>query len=284
MWAFTGGCHYSGACTRYEQTCGNCPQLRSNREFDLSRWTWKRKSKVWADLPLTIVTPSKWLADCVNASSLLHGFRIETIPNGLDMTVYQPHDKQFSRQLHHLPTDKRLILFGALGNLKNERKGSQFLRPALQKLSQMGLRDVELVIVGAEASENAESFGLKTHYVGTLQDDASLSALYAAVDVFVAPSTQDNLPNTVVESLACGTPIVAFDIGGMPDIVDHHETGYLAQPYEADDLAAGIAWVLEDDERRQKLAVQARKVAEERFDIYRAARMYADLYQDILSH
>jgi glycosyltransferase involved in cell wall biosynthesis len=137
------------------------------------------------------------------------------------------------------------------------------------------------VIFGASQPENPPEFGFKVHYLGTLNDDLLLALVYSAADVFVQPSTQENLANTVMEAIACGTPCVAFDIGGMPDMIEHQKNGYLAQPYQIDDLARGIAWVLENQERHQKLSYRAREKAEQEFTLEIQARRYWSLFTEI---
>ncbi len=247
MWAFTGGCHYNQECDRYTDSCGACPQLGSNKDWDLSRWVWQRKAKTWKNLNLTIVSPSSWLAECARTSSLFKDVRVEVIPYGLDTGKYKLLNRQVARELLHLPQDKQLVLFGALKATSDKRKGFHLLQPALQDLSKSEWQDgLELVIFGSSAPENPPDLGFKTHYLGTLSDDLSLAVVYSAADVFVLPSTQDNLPNTVLEAIACGTPCVAFNIGGMPDMIEHQKNGYLAQPDKIEDLAQGIAWVLEN--------------------------------------
>ncbi|MEI6330021.1 MAG: glycosyltransferase family 4 protein [Pseudanabaena sp. ELA645] len=282
MWAFTGGCHYNGDCMNYINSCGACPQLHSYKEKDLSRWIWQRKAKAWQNLNLTIVTPSHWLAKCAASSSLLKDTRIEVIPNGLDTKQYKPIEKSVARSILGLPEDKHLILFGAMSATSAPRKGFNFLQSALQNLSQSGWgENVELVVFGSSKPINPIELGFNSHYLGILNDDISLSLVYAAADVFLAPSVQDNLPNTVMESLACGTPCVAFDIGGMPDMIDHQQNGYLAQPFDIDDLAKGITWVLEDDERLRKLGTNSREKVEQNFTLEIQANNYLSLYKDI---
>jgi glycosyltransferase involved in cell wall biosynthesis len=284
MWSFTGGCHYNQACDRYTMSCGQCPQIESQRDGDLSNWIWQRKAKAWKNLDLTIVTPSVWLSQCAKASALFQNLRIEVIPYGLDTTRYRPMDRSIARQILGLPSDQRLILAGALQATSDQRKGIHLLQPALTQLSQSGWGDrTELVIFGASKPTTAVDFGLNVHYMGTLGDDISLAMLYAAADVFVAPSVQDNLPNTVMESMACGTPCVAFNIGGMPDMIDHRYNGYLARPYESADFAQGIAWVLEDADRHQKLCHQARQKTEQAFTLNRQADCYQSLFSELLN-
>jgi glycosyltransferase involved in cell wall biosynthesis len=283
MWAFTGGCHYAQECDRYTDSCGACPQLHSSKNFDLSRWIWQRKSRAWKDTQLTLVSPSAWLAKCARSSSLFRNLQVEVIPNGLDTERYKPINRQTARKLLNVPQDKQLVLFGAINATSARRKGFHLLQPALQSLCKSAWHDkIELVVVGSSQPDTQTDIGFKTHYLGKLSDDISMALVYAAADVFIAPSSQDNLPNTVVEAIACGTPCVAFNIGGMPEIIEHHKNGYLAQPFEIEDLAQGVAWVLENRERHQKLGDRARKKAEQEFTEELQARRYASLFTEIL--
>lgn len=283
MWAFTGGCHYSGECDRYTGNCGACPQLGSHQDWDLSRWVWQRKAKSWRNLNLTIVALSSWLANCTRASSLFKDLRIERIPNGIDTKLYRPINQQVARELLNLPQDKPLVLFGSLKATSDPRKGFHRLQAALQELSQSGWQDkLELVIFGASEQDNPMDLGFPTHYLGTLNDDLMLALTYSAADVFVLPSTQDNLPNTVMEAIACGTPCVAFNLGGLPDMIEHEKNGYLAQPDKVEDLAQGIVWVLENQERHQKLSHRAREKAEQEFTMELQANRYLSLFTELL--
>ena len=283
MWAFTGGCHYSWNCDRYTASCGACPQLGSNKNWDLSSWIYQRKTKAWKNSNLTIVTLSSWLAKCARSSSVFQNSRIELIPNGLDTKKYRPINQKIAREILRLPENKQLILFGSLHATSDKRKGFHLLQAALQNLSQSEWQDkFELVIFGASQPENPPEFGFKSHYLGTFSDDLALALLYSAADVFVLPSVTDNLPNTVMEAIACGTPCVAFNIGGMPDMIEHQKNGYLAQPYQIEDLAQGIVWVLENKDRHQKLADYAREKAEKEFTLDIQAHRYLSLYTDIL--
>lgn len=284
MWAFTGGCHYDQECGRFRERCGACPQLRSQHDYDVTRWEWKRKQRLWHDVPFTVIALSRWLAAAARASSLFRDRRIELIHNGLDLTRYKPLPRHIAREVLSLPQERKLIVFGAMSSTTDRRKGFQYLQPALQDLAAQGWHDqAEVVVFGAARPPRAPDFGLPTHYTGQLSDDISLALLYAAADVFVAPSVQDNLPNTVLEALACGTPSVGFDVGGIPDMIEHQQNGYLARPYEPDDLARGIAWVLADDERLARLSHRCREKAEQEFSQELQARRYRALYEDMLT-
>jgi glycosyltransferase involved in cell wall biosynthesis len=284
MWAFTGGCHYDDGCGRYTGACGSCPALGSPRDADLSRWVWQQKRRAWARVSLTVVTPSRWLADCARKSSLLSDKRVEVIPNGLDLTVFRPLDKRNARDLLGLPADKRLILFGTLHANTDRRKGFHALKDALQMFREGRERrdDCDLVVLGASRPVSPPDFGMPIHYMGILNDDVTLALLCAAVDIVVVPSIQENLSNSVMEALACGTPCVAFDIGGMPDLIEHQRNGYLARPFEAADLARGMQWVLDGQERWRSLSTRARHKVETEFDLRVIARRYHALYTDVL--
>ncbi len=282
MWAFTGGCHYSDDCDRFQQDCGNCPQLNRSAKNDLSRSVLNRKKEVWNKLDITIATPSKWLAECAKESSLFKGWRIEVIQYCLNFNLFKPIDKTIACKIWNLPINKKLILFGAMKATSDHRKGFDLLYEGLKQLHAKWSGKAELVVFGASEPESPPDFGLPVHYLGHLHDDVSIALLYAAADVMVTPSRQDNLPNTVVESLACGIPVVAFDIGGMPDMIDHQINGYLAKPFDTSDLAVGINWVLSDENRHKELCINAREKAVACFDIETIARQYAELYREIL--
>ncbi len=282
-WAFTGGCHVPLACPRYMDSCGRCPMLGSQSDNDLSHFMWKRKRKTLRNLDLTVVTPSRWLAECAAKSSLLKHARIEVIPNGLDLERYRPLKKKEARDLLSLPQDRKLILFGAMQGTAIKNKGFDLLVSALQKLGQTaGHGPYDLVVFGASAPASPLELGFKTHYLGMLHDDVTLALMYSAADVLVVPSRQENLPNTILEASACGTPAVAFRTGGIPDLIAHQQTGYLANPYDTSDLARGIQFILENSERWNSLSAAARQKTETEFSLEMSANRYVNLYQDIV--
>ncbi|MEM6611736.1 MAG: glycosyltransferase family 4 protein [Cyanobacteria bacterium P01_C01_bin.72] len=284
MWAFTGGCHYAQNCDRYHQSCGACPNLKSERESDLSRQVWRRKQKAFEQANLTVVAGSRWLGQCAQKSSLLKNKAIRVIPTGLDLQRYQAIDPQVARQILHLPQDKQLILFGSTTGASGEyRKGFHLLKPALQILN----RDpeqapFELLIFGGSKSSQLPDLNIKAHHLGQFHDDVSLSLVYAAADVMIVPSLQEAFGQTASEALACGTPVVAYRATGLQDIVTHQQDGYLAEPFEIEDLARGIAWVLDNPERQRQLSIKARQKAEQEFDWKLQGDRYQTLYRDIL--
>ncbi|MBW2741769.1 MAG: glycosyltransferase, partial [Deltaproteobacteria bacterium] len=190
MWAFTGGCHYSDDCDRFQQDCGNCPQLNRSVKNDLSWSALRRKKKAWSGLDITIVTPSRWLAECAKKSSLFKNRRVEVIHNGLDLNLFKPIAKTTARKIWDLPIDKKLILFGAMSATSDHRKGFDLLYEGLKQLSAQWSDKAELVVFGSSEPKNPPDFGLPVHYLGRLHDDVSLALLYAAADVMVVPSRQ----------------------------------------------------------------------------------------------
>jgi glycosyltransferase involved in cell wall biosynthesis len=282
MWAFTGGCHYTGTCESYQKSCGACPALKSRTDQDITRWQWLIKSKAWSTLNMTIVAPSEWLAQCARSSSLLRNARIEVIPAGLDLQVYRPLPQVRARELMQFPMDKKLLLFSAMDATSDPRKGFQYLQLALQQLVQAGCCDrLELVVLGASPPAQPVDLGLKVHYLGNLSDDLALAATYSAVDAMVITSLQDNLPNVVLEAMACGTPCIGFKLGGIPDMIDHQINGYLANPLDVNDLANGINWVLDHADRLDVLSHEARAKTERAFALDIQIRRYQALYQEL---
>jgi len=278
MWGFCGAEHYT------EDFRWRDGYLRNNRPshesgFDLNRWTWRRKMKLWR-LPMHIVTPSHWLADCVRQSVMMRNWPVSVIHNAIDTEAWRPIDKALARRILRLPTDVPLLLFGAIFGTRAPRKGFDLLRNALDHL-RGELPGLELVIVGQLAPRESMNLGFPIHYTGHLHDDVSLNLFYSAADAVIVPSRQDNLPNSGVEALACGTPVVAFNTGGLPDIVEHEKTGYLARPFDTLDLASGIRWVLDGVERRLSLSTESRKAAVARFSYPVIAEQYLQLYKSV---
>lgn len=280
MWAFTGGCHYDEGCGRYASSCGQCPLLGSNKMADLSCQVLHRKFKALdSKLQLTVVGLSQWLAESASKSALFRDRKVVSLPNPIDTSRFMPFDQVMARQLLSLPEEKKLILFGAMGATTDPRKGFRELSQALEQIEG---DHIELVVLGSSGPAKSQSFLQKAHYLGQLHDDATLRALYSAVDVVVVPSRQENLSNAIMESLACGTPVVAFNIGGNPDMLEHKRSGYLAQDGDIGDLARGISWVLNHHDA-QRLSLHSVQTVQDRFDSKAVARQYINLYTDILN-
>ena len=209
------------------------------------------------------------------------------IPNPIDLNKWAPFDQAQARALLGLPADRLLVLFGAVGGSADPRKGADLLLEALQSLrSQVvgtPMEHLELVVFGQSSPSLPPELSFPIHYSGHLHDDLRLHLLYAAADVFLLPSRQDNLPNTGLEAHACGTPVVAFRTGGLVDVVDDRVSGALAKPFDPVSLATSIRWVLEDTQRRRNLGVAARQRAERLWDPRRVAGQYLDLYEMIFA-
>jgi glycosyltransferase involved in cell wall biosynthesis len=282
-WPFTGGCHLPGTCRGYEQNCGRCPVLGSQKEQDWSRRIWQRKRDAWENLSLTLVAPSSWLADRARASSLFAHRRIEVIPNGIESSLFCPGDRQAARRLLGLPEDRRLLLFGANHALSDANKGFDLLQEALLLLDEGARQTTELVIFGENWNRPLPDCGLPVTNLGAVAHEEQLLSLYHAADLFVAPSRQENLPNMVLEAMACATPCVAFDIGGIPDMIRHGVTGYLARPYEVEDLATGISLLLADESGRLAMGWASREWVQQHASIEIVAELHEKLYRELVS-
>ncbi len=280
MWAVCGAEHYTNDDRwRDGYYSNNRPNYESG--FDLNRWTWNRKKKYWK-FPIQIVTPSNWLAKCAMESALMKNWPAAVIFNPIDTDKWKPLKKKNARQLFSLSQDANLILFGAVGGGKDPRKGYDLLLSALELIkAKKIIKKFELVVFGQSEPKSPLDLGFPIHYLGHIDNDHSLRSLYSAADVMAVPSRQDNLPNTTVEAQACGTPVVSFDIGGFPDIINHNINGYLAKPFDTNDLAQGISWVI-NAENYSELCKNARDKALKEFDYKVIAKKYISLYEKTL--
>ncbi|MDP9339650.1 MAG: glycosyltransferase [Acidobacteriota bacterium] len=276
---FTGGCHFDGGCGKFMQRCGACPQLSSSDPDDPSSRSLERKREAYASLGgdrMHLVTPSRWMQAEVKKSALLSSLRCTTIPNGLDTDVFKPRDQAAARALLGIPVDGFVILF--LADWAGEtRKGFSVLVEALKHFSNDNR--VHFLTVGRELP--SADLGQRITSIPSVTDDKKLSTIYSAANVFVLPSLQDNLPNTALEALACGVPIVAFDSGGIPEIVRPGETGTLVPAGDVEGLGAAIAALLKNKEARLKMAEQGRQYALSNYALEVQARRYATLYSEL---
>ena len=282
--AFTGGCHVRYTCENYHKSCGFCPLLKNSSEKDISHKTWMRKSKAYAALNCHIVAPSHWMANSVKMSSLM-GFRpVTVIPNTIETNVFKPYVKSEAKRMLKISPDKFVLMSGFMPSKNDKHKGTSYLIEALNDLaSRPGIdkEKIELVIFGNKENADMPVFPFKTTFLGAIANDTHLAKCYSAADVFVAPSLEDNLPNTVMESLSCATPVVAFKTGGIPDMVKHLENGYLANYRSAEDLATGIEW-LYHDEHAPEIQKEARRSILMHFSEAVVAEKHLNLYQSLL--
>ena len=276
-WPFCGVCHVPLDCRRYETGCGCCPQLGSEDEQDLSRRGWLKKQELYQDLDLHIVAPSNWLAACARKSALFNGHDIRVIPNCLDTDTFCPGDREKASQRFGLDSEKHHILFGAMQAVEDKNKGFNFLVDALKRIGTGLSCDTDLVVFGTEEALPDTIGGLTIHSLGILKDRDAIVSIYRAADVTVVPSLSENLSCTIMESLSCGTPAVAFDIGGNGDLIDHQINGYLAKEKDSGDLAVGILWCLEQD----NLPASARKKVSDNYAPEIVGKEYASLYRSL---
>jgi glycosyltransferase involved in cell wall biosynthesis len=277
MWAFTGGCHYSGECKNYQNACGNCLfYLKRPGNNDLSSKIFKTKKRVYAQGNLHFITPSKWMATCAGQSSLLKNFPINAIPNPVSDINFEKGKDKIREELD-LPLNRKLILFGAF-NLNHSRKGSKYLVEALASFGEGD--NCELLVFGKKGSQ-MPGVNLKTHFMGYSSNEEFIRKIYCCADVFVNPSIEDNLPNTVLESFSAGTPVVAFNMGGMPDMIDHRKNGFLADYKNSVHFAEGIRWCL-DNNNDGNLSVNARNKIRECFSYQVIGEKFKDYYSSLI--
>jgi glycosyltransferase involved in cell wall biosynthesis len=246
MWPFCGCEHYAYNNRYYE---GYTRNNRSKNElwfFDINRWRWMQKVKLF-NKPIQIISHSKWMTDCVQKSFLMNNWPIETIPLPIDTSKWNPVEKNFSRKKLNLPQNKKLIIFGATGGVKDPRKGFELLKLALNNLKKLNsIDDLNLVVFGGSNKNFYSDIDMKIHDFHEINDDSILQKLYSASDLMVVPSKLEAFGQTAIEALACGTPVVAFSGTGLSDIIEHKKTGYLAKSLNENDLADGINWVLKN--------------------------------------
>lgn len=282
MNAFTGGCHYDLGCGRYRDQCGECPLLRAPASSDLSNEIWQRKKSLFDRLPpdaIHFATPSSWLAQEVKRSPILTRFPVSVIPYGLNIKDFAPRDARSAREVFGIPHEAKVVLFVADG-LPLYRKGFELLLEALDQI-RARLPTLHLVTVGHNSPQIE---GLISHTsLGHLTNDRLLSHIYSAADVLVIPSVQDNLPNTVLEAMACGTPVIGFDVGGIPDMVQHRKTGLLVPPYDAAALGVAMLELLRNLERLAVFGENCRQVAVQQFSSEQQACRYKELYTRLLN-
>ena len=283
QWYFTGICHYSGACDKYQSQCCRCPMIRGIG-MDLARRVFDRKREIYRGKNLAFVGCSGWMADLARKSPLTRGHLVTHVPNAIDTGVFAPMDKASAREKYGLPMDQRLLLFGAQ-RITDERKGFRYLAEACEHISKHHptlTGHLGVVVLGGDAESVKSALPLPVYTVNYLSNEAEIAALYNAVDLFVTPSLQDNLPNTIVEAMSCGIPCVGFNVGGIPEMISHQQDGYVADYCDSIDFAQGIAWCL-DQNRLDTLRQQARRAALANYSQAVAARNYTQVYRSVLS-
>jgi glycosyltransferase involved in cell wall biosynthesis len=284
-WPFCGICHYFFECEGYQKQCGDCPFLHSGKKNDLSHRVWKKKAELYKNLDLHIVSPSRWLADCAQKSGLLKNFPVTVIPNCLDVNAFRPlNEKEIShkwRSFQEKRQTKPLVLYGAMNAATDKIKGFENLLSALRILEQQGHGDdFELIVFGATKSELSMDVNIPIHYVGYVYDSDELVSLYNLASVMVVPSLTENLSCAIMESLSCGTPVVAYNIGGNCDMIEHKVNGYLAKEKDDADLAEGILWCLENN-GDNRLGKRGREKVLRNYAFDVVCQQYKALYESV---
>jgi glycosyltransferase involved in cell wall biosynthesis len=280
MNAFTGGCAYDRGCDGFKESCGSCPQLGSSNPSDLSHQNWVRKQAIYGSISrerLQIVTPSRWMAEQVKRSSLMRKLPVMSIPNGLDTQVYAPRHRIQSRSKLGIPHEAHVILFLA-ASVAAKRKGFSLLAQALASLN----GDDNLFLLSIGSGRPVLDSAVPHLHLGSTSDDGHLAEVYSAADVFAIPSLQDNLPNTVMEALACGTPVVGFAVGGIPEMVRNGVTGWVVPPLDVRAFRAGIIQILQNTEGQAAMRVRCREVAVSEYSLEIQAGRYAALYEELV--
>jgi glycosyltransferase involved in cell wall biosynthesis len=282
--AFTGGCHVRYGCDNFRRECGYCPLVKAPGIDDISHAIWEQKQKAYQKLNFKIVAPSRWMQESVLTSSLMVGKEIVNIPNTIETDIFKPLPKNVARQQLGLSTDKFIFLTGFMPSRKDMHKGGDYLMKSLETLAKrpgINKSQIEMVVFGNRDVKNLPSFPFKTTFLGTINDDSKLAQCYSAADAFLIPSLEDNLPYTVMESLACGTPVIAFTTGGIPDMVEHGFNGYLAKYRFADDFANGMEWAINHPDK-ESLRTNARQTVMEKFSEEVVAKNHLEMYQQML--
>ena len=282
---FTGGCHVRLGCENYFHECGNCPFLKRSDNDDISYQTLIRKQKAYGKLNLTLVSPSAWLATSAGSSSLLKTLSINVIPNTLETNLFKPVEKSRARKSLGIEDSKFIILTGFMPSANDTHKGTTFLLEALNKwtMNNPEMRsNAMLLIFGNKNKDSLPQLDIPVTFLGTLNDDRDLVNAYSAADMFITTSIDDNLPNTVMESMACGTPVLAFTTGGIPEMVDHKINGYLAEYKNSNDLVEGLQWFYQHPDRNS-LGQEARFKVLNSYSEEKIARMHVSLYDSLLN-
>lgn len=282
MWGFTGHCSYSYDCERWRQGCGKCPYPETYPavQWDNTAIEWWLKRQAYARSNLTIVTPSRWLTHLAR-QSLLGRFSVQTIPNGLDTDLYRPLDKSEARRQFGLPQDRVVLMFSC-ADLNDSRKGMDLLIELLQALPEAVKKEVVLFTMGHESGALANLAGMQIIQAGYVQSDEEKARCYSAADLFISTARADNLPLVLQESLACGTPLLAYDCGGIGDLVRHGVTGYTAPLGDLAGMTRLLVDLIQNPGVRQAMAARCRQVAVEEYSSETVARKYEYLYESLL--
>lgn len=282
MWPVTGICHHAGDCTLYRTQCHDCPLLYHGHRHDLSYKVFEKKLRLYRKADITFVACSQWLEGLARQSALTAGHTVTNIPNPINTNLFHPTDKGAARRKLNLPPDKRLLLFSSM-KITDKKKGIDYLVEACRILSERHAElcsQLAVVVAGRESQQYASLFPFPVYCLDYMGEEKDIAAVYNAVDLFVTPSLQENLPNTIMEAMSCGIPCVGFCVGGIPQMIDHLHNGYVASYRSAEDLANGICWSLTEGDY-QSLSTEARRKVLSTYAERVVAMKYIGIYNRI---
>jgi glycosyltransferase involved in cell wall biosynthesis len=282
MWAFTGGCHYSQGCTNFLKACGHCLYLKNQSENDLSHRLWLKKQE---NFPKNIkfVTCSQWLGGLAKSSGLLKNHHVSAIPNPIDTNLFKPattEERANFRAKNNIAPNTKLLLFVAM-KVSETRKGFAYLQEALVLLkAKKPDFPLQILVLGQSDPTILSLLPYPVLALGMVKKEALMAHYYGVADAFIIPSLEDNLPNTVMESIACGTPVIGFETGGIPEMIGHQEHGFIAAQRDSLGLSDGVIWVLEEMARLEDLREKARRKAVDFYSNEVVARRYLEVYRN----
>jgi glycosyltransferase involved in cell wall biosynthesis len=283
MWPCTGICHHARECDKYHQECHHCPYIyKGGGKKDLSNQVFKKKKEIYQSAPVTFVTCSRWLKERAGQSALLNGHTIVDIPNPISTGLFKPQNSLAARNKMELPTDKKLILFGSV-KVTDKRKGIDYFVESCKLLAEMHpelKEELGVVVYGKNSEQLKPLIPFQVYALDYISNEKDLVKIYNAVDLYVTPSLEENLPTTIMEAMACGVPCVGFNVGGIPEMIDHLHNGYVAEYKSAEDLANGIIWTLSESEY-QSLSEEACRKAVSNYSESIVAKKYIDIYNKI---
>ena len=286
MWPCTGICHHARECDKYHKECHHCPYLyNGGAKKDLSHQTFKKKKELYQLSPITFITCSQWLKERAGQSALLNQHPIVHIPNPIKTNLFTPRNKVEARQKCNLPTDKKLILFGSV-KITDKRKGIDYFIESCKILAEKHpelVNNLGVAVYGKESEQLKSLVPFQVYALDYISNEKELVNVYNAVDLYVTPSLEENLPNTIMEAMACGIPCVGFNVGGIPEMIDHLHNGYVADYKSAEDFANGIHWTLSESEY-QSLSEEARRKVTSSYSESTIAKKYIEVYNKIIGH
>ena len=287
LWPAAAICHYAHMCSSFKTGCHYCRLLPGGGSAnDLSKRVWKCKETVYRNSNIHFVACSRWLEQQAQQSKLLQGMQITSIPNSIDTNIYHPSDKQDARLSAGLPAGGRRIILFVSQRVTDERKGMVYFIEAIERLVALypAMKERWVVaVLGGHAEDITDKLALPVYPLGYVNDEKKIVSVYNSADVFVLPSLEDNLPNTIMEAMACGVPCVGFDVGGIPEMIDHEINGYVARFKDSDDLMRGIRWVLDPNTDYALLSHRAIRKVTSAYSERSVALKYIEVYDQAMA-